>query len=501
MRSAVPRAGEPDRLARGATSRARFVISALYRGALAAALAVALAAGSTAAECPPTDPREPRTLILALDGVPYRAVRAAREMGAFPGWAETRPLVSPFPSMTNVGFAAILEPFGANRIPGYEIRRFDAERNQVTGGGVFSLKFDWREHFKIQLEGLWSKTGLYMTPRTSARKEMQHVEKLVLSEPDELMLALISSTDSMTHFLGDEAIIRTLLDFSQRIEGLRRRHQEMYGRALRVVMLSDHGNGGNKIRRPDGVGWALRRAGLHPAKRLKRATDVVTVTYGIVGYGALYLDPRYAETAARAVLGHEGVFLAAWRPAGNTLQIATRNGQARIVWRDDARGRSLAYRPDQGDPLALSPTLERMRWAGVLDEQGYASRADWFDWTAFAAYPDAPGRLVDSLSGMWVTNSATVIFSFEPGYAWGVKPAEIAAWVRAGRLETTHGGLDRESTWGFFMTSDPTVETPRAVRAELALERWAPVDSCTAASLIEFSDSSGGLHLPQVVRP
>ena len=126
------------------------------RALVAAGLVVAGAYGSAVAACPAPDPARPRTLILALDGVPYRAVRAAREMGAFRGWPEPRPLVAPFPSMTNVGFAAILEPFGADRIPGYEIRRFDPVRNEVTGGGLFSLKFDWRKHFQIQLEGLWS---------------------------------------------------------------------------------------------------------------------------------------------------------------------------------------------------------------------------------------------------------------------------------------------------------------------------------------------------------
>ena len=476
------------------------MISIRFR-ALVTWLAAAAACGSATAACPPPDPAGPSTLILALDGVPYRAVRAAREMGAFRGWAEPRPLVAPFPSMTNVGFSAILEPFGAGPIPGYEIRRFDPERNEVKGGGLFSLKYDWRKHFQIQLHGLWSKTGAYVTPHASARKEIQHVVKLVLDEPDELVLALISSTDAMAHFLGDGATIRTLVEFSQRIEDLRRRYRELYGRELRVVMLSDHGNVGAKIRRAAGVGRTLREAGLNPAKHLRASNDVIAATYGIVGYGALYLDPRHAETAARAILGHEGVVLAAWRPAEFAVEVATREGQARIEWRDDEHGRSLAYRPERGDPLGLVETVEWMRTAGALDGEGYASRSDWFEWTAFSAYPDALGRLVDALDGVWVTNAATVIFSYAPGYAWGLKPAEIAAWIRAGRLEATHGGIDRESTWGFYMTSDPQVEAPRAVRAERALAPWAPPDACATASLIELSAPGPELHGARIVRP
>ena len=457
-----------------------------------AALAVALVVGTAAAECPPADESASRTLILAMDGVPYRAMRAAREMGAFAGWGPTRPLVSTFPSMTNVGFSAILEPFGAQRIPGYEIRYYDPESNRVTGGGVSSAKFEWRRHFQIELRGLWAKSGLYMTPRTSARKELRHIERWALEAPDDVMLALLSSTDALTHLCGDDALVRVLVEFSERLDELRRRHRETRGRPLEVVLLSDHGNTGPKVRRPEGLARTLRRAGLRPAGHLQRPGDVIAPTYGIVGYGALYLEPHHAETAARAILEHEGVFLAAWKRDEHVVTLVTRDGEGRIEWRDGPPGRFLAYRPVDGDPLGLGSTMARMRQAGVLDAQGYASRSDWFDWTALERYPDAVARLVDSLDGVWVGNAATVIFSFEPGYAWGLKPAEVAAWIRAGRLEETHGGLDRQSSWGFFTASDPARDSPPAVRAERALAAWAPADPCTTASLMEFS--SPDLH-------
>ena len=110
--------------------------------------------------------------------------------------------------------------------------------------------------------------------------------------------------------------------------------------------------------------------------------------------------------------------------------------------------------------------------------------------------------MVESLNGAWVSNAATVIFSFEPGYAWGIKSAHIGAWVKAGRLEATHGGLDRESTWGFFLTSDPDLETPPAVRADLALRDWARASYCTTASLIHFgTHGHARLHGARVSAP
>lgn len=465
-------------------------------------LGIALASSAVLAECPPLDPRSPRTLILALDGVPYESVRVAQEMGAFKGWAQPRPMVSPFPSMTNVGFAAILHPFGAGPIPGYEVRLYDPESNTVGGGGVSSVKFDWREQFEVQLGGFWDKVGLYMTTRKNLFTEMKHVEEYVLESDDELLMALISSTDALTHFRGRAEIVRVLLELSDRIEDLRRRHEELVGRELRLVMISDHGNVGGKVRRPSGMNRLLKSVGLKPSKSLEGPDDVVPVTYGIVGYGAFYLDPVHAEKAARAVLDHPGVHLAAWRAGEREVRLVSDDGEASLLWREGKPHSYYAYRVSEGDPLHLLETESLMRSLGVADEQGFASRDDWFEWTAFSDYPDSPTRLVESLNGTWVSNAATVIFSFEPGYAWGMRSAQIGALAKAGRMEATHGGLDRESTWGFFLTSDRDLETPRAVRADTALQDWARASHCTTASLIYFG--GGGherLHGPRVVAP
>jgi len=458
--------------------------------------------GLSAAECPPLDPQSPRTLILALDGVPYESVLTAQEMGAFAGWAKPRPMVSPFPSMTNVGFAAILRPFGADPIPGYEVRLYDPDANTVGGGDAFKLKFDWREQFEVQLEGFWDKVGLYMAARTNTFTEMSRVDEYVMGTDDELMMALISSTDALTHFQGRAETVRILLQLSDRIEDLRRRHEELFGRSLRLVMISDHGNVGDKVRTPSGMNRVLKKAGLKPSKHLEGPDDVVPVTYGVVGYGALYLDPANAEKAARAVLNHTGVHLAAWRAGERELRLVSDDGEASLLWRDGEPEAYYAYQVNEGDPLHLLETVSLMRLAGVVDEQGFASRDDWFEWTAFSDYPDSPTRLVESLNGAWVSNAATVIFSFEPGYAWGMKKVQVGAWVKAGRLETTHGGLDRASTWGFFLTSDTDLETPPAVRADLALREWALASYCTTASLMRFvGDGHERLHGPRVAAP
>ena len=52
------------------------------------------------AGCEPVVTDAPRTLVLALDGVPLRSVVEAREMGAYASFETPRPMISTFPSVT-----------------------------------------------------------------------------------------------------------------------------------------------------------------------------------------------------------------------------------------------------------------------------------------------------------------------------------------------------------------------------------------------------------------
>ena len=425
----------------------------------------------------------PNTLILALDGVPYRVVVEARARGAFEGWAEPRPLVSTFPSITNVGFVAILSPLGSQPMRGYELRHYDSERNRVGGGGVAGYRKQvgaWRVLFDAR-GSLWSKAGAFLWPRHEARSEIRRIEKLALEEPSPLMLGLVGATDSILHVDGDQAAIRLLVEISERIDVLRRRHEELHGRPLRVVIVSDHGNGGGKIRTTDGFRRTLRDAGFRPVEHLSRPDDVVLVTYGVCGYGAIYLAHERAVSAARAGLGHEGVELAAWIDGDRRMRVLGRAGEALVRWRTTGPEREFSYEPSGGDPLRHWPAQATLREAGRLDAEGFGSENDWFEATAAGEYPHALARLVDALEGRFVRNAATVLFSFEPGYAWGVPAARFGAWILGGRLEATHGGLDRVSSWGVYLRTDEDGRPSAPMRADTALAEWAESPDLRAA--------------------
>jgi hypothetical protein len=450
--------------------------------------AATLLGPSLAADCRPPGPDSPRTLILALDGMPYRVVERAREQGAFEGWPETRQLVSTFPSMTNVAFTAMLEPFGLSSISGYEVRYFNKERNRIIGDplGPKVKEHTWRDVFHVTSKG--SKVAMYTSTRKQVWRTMDKVERLVLAPPGEVMLAHVGATDALAHFRGDKALLEVMIEMEERLESLQRLHLETHGRPLDLVLLSDHGNTAQKVRHCSGLRRMLRDAGFRVTQRLERPGDVVAPTYGVVSYGVLFLDPEQAETAARTVADHAAVDLAAWMSGPSVITVLSKQGDAELRWHDGPRGRRYLYRPRSADPLRLEKVSERLAADGRTDEGGFASADDWLELSSAADFPDAPQRLVDSLAGTIVENVALVIFSVTPGYALGLKTSRLGAMMKGGHLEGTHGGLDRESSLGFFLTSRPIDSLPAVIRPDGALSRWATVDSCVAATPVVAPD-------------
>jgi hypothetical protein len=425
---------------------------------------VAAVSPSGAGECV-SDPSSPRVLILSVDGVGIDEIHAARERGAYAGWPEPQTLVPPFPSMTNVAFTAIFTPFGAEPISGYEMKHYDYERNDVHGGGPIAYSkraFPWRNQYQVMNHTIMSKSQSIFAPYKASLKTMSKIEREVLTSPRELVMAHIESTDLLAHFKGNDRVADLMVELAPRLEQLEQSHLERFGRPLRIVMLSDHGNSDEKVLFKKGIRRLLRKAGLDPSKNLKDPDDVIAESYGVCNFGVLFLAPERAETAARAVINHEAILLAAWVAGPQELRVVSKEGQARLLWRDGTAGRHFAYRPDGSDPLQLGDVVELLDAHGLLDGEGYASENDWFDLSIGTEYPDAPRRLVDSLTGTYVTNSATVIFTMEVGYAWGAGAARFGAGLRGGKLEGTHGGLDAASSLGFLMTNLPhgTEELP-----------------------------------------
>ena len=91
--------------------------------------------------------------------------------------------------------------------------------------------------------------------------------------------------------------------------------------------------------------------------------------------------------------------------------MASGAGTATIRWREKAGRVRFAYTPETADPLRLVDVAESLAESGRLDQDGFGTRADWLAGSVDGAYPGALGRLVDALTGPFVVNTATVIFS------------------------------------------------------------------------------------------
>jgi hypothetical protein len=422
-------------------------------------------------------------LVMAVDGVPLRAMQEARVKGAFADWPEPEPMISAFPSVTNVAFTALFHPFGVDPAGGYEVAHFDVGENKVIGGSPFGYEdrlYAWRDVFDVTSRTMGSKFKTYTAPKRSSRHAVDLAEAALYESPDkELILAHIGATDAMIHLRGDKAIVNYLMELDDRLAEMKQAHLAQTGRRLSVVLLSDHGNSSIKIHKAGGLKKALRRSGLRVAEHLEEPGTVVAPTFGIVGYGALFTHREDAATAGRAVVGNRSVDLAAWLDESHQMIVESNAGGATVRWREDPLGGwSISYEAGTGDPLELIPVIERLREQGMIDEEGFAHEDDWFDETLYREYPDGMRRLIHSLIGTWVRNYATVVFSLKPGYAWGWTSAHVSSKLSGGRLEGTHGGLDADSTVGFIMADDPNFHPTTGVRADRALAPFADFNEC-----------------------
>jgi hypothetical protein len=425
----------------------------------------------------PAPERTARTLLLALDAVPFRVVREAFARGAFADWPAPSALVAPFPSLTHAGFAALFEPFGVDPSRGYEVRYFDATANRMVGGNPLTYRNEvppWGELFDATHRSVVAKVSNYVSAPRAAAAELDAIFAEVLASTREVVIAYVGATDGFMHLYDDEAMVEFLLDLDDRVRDLRRRHLEACGRPLQLALFSDHGCGREPVHYTGSLKPLLRAAGLHVVDRLAGPDDVVAPTFGIVNYSALFLQsPQRAALAAGALTAHEAVDVASYLDGPGRIEVVASAGRARIRWRDTARGRRYAYEDVDGDVLRLSGAAQRLAAAGLLDDDRFAHEDDWLRESAFEAYPDPLRRLADALAGDRIASRATVLLSLGPGWSWGWRSAFAGGLVRGGRLKGTHGGLDREATLGFLATSDPGPGTPAVVRADRALAPFA----------------------------
>ena len=421
--------------------------------------------------------RGPRTLLLALDAVPYRVFEEARRRGAFSDWPSPSALVAPFPTVTHVAFASLFQPLGAAPSQHYELRHFDVPTNRMAGGSPVHYGRDappWSEFLDSPHRSLTSELSNYVSPGWAAHRELDEIERELFASERDVVVAYVGGTDGIMHLFGDDAGIEFLMDLNERLVTTIRRHMRLRRRPLRIALFSDHGCGSCRVHHATGFDDLLRDEGFRVVERLERPEDVVAPAFGLVNFGALFLrDADRAGAAALAVAGHDAVEMAAYSSEPGVIDVVSPVGRSRITWRGPPGAERYAYQDQGGDSLRLTEAYNRLVAGGLVDTDGYVSEDDWLRESAFEDFPDPLRRLATALTGNRVKSRADVLFSLGPSWALGLRSAVVGSWVRHGSLKGTHGGLDRDSTLAFYAVSDPAFSLPPVAPSREALAPFA----------------------------
>jgi hypothetical protein len=346
-----------------------------------------------------------RTVVIAIDAVPYAVFARLQREGLFREFFPAARMVAPFPSLTNVGYTAILR---TAPVLGYEDKYYDPVGNRV-GGGVFDRLGNrykdvapFHEIFDWEPPHLWG-VAIYYFPMTISRKELRKIEEILHSSEDEELVLYFGGTDALGHVRGWKGFEDCLRLVDQVVRGF----LAAGGAERRVVLFSDHGTTAVPSRRID-LGAALERSGFRLRSRLERPGDVVAPAYGLVGAIPLYTRCGEEAAVASAVARAPGVEFAAWRE-GDGVRAVSGDGRADPLDRPEDR------------------------------------------------YPDLRARVEKGLRS-YVVHPASVIVSLADGWHYGSGLFDALAFMKG-----THGSATADSTVGFVASNvDRLPETLRA---------------------------------------
>ncbi len=403
-------------------------------------------------------------LILALDGVPYEMIEGLKTNGAFPGFSAPSRVVSTFPSSTMPGFTGLFLPLGGDLPPGYEAKFFSLSENRFHGSSpqeYHRFLIPFKQFFNYYRYSLLNKTAMYAFPGASVARDLERIRKTLLfgkmaGAPG--LMAYIGGTDGAGHVLGRHRVEHLVKSVSEAIVRLRRDYAKIHGRALEIVLYSDHGFRFGKLHHITTLrtAKALAAHDFRFSKHLERRRDAVSVTFGSLSASVFYTAPEDADALADVVSRIEGfdlVFSKGQRVGDiERYGVYSHSGAwAEIEVKD--RGQFLRYIPRRGDPLHYLPLLSRLN----PDEQGsggeapWLSQSRWWNLSQGAEYPDALSRVYDGFENL-VQNSATVLASTLPDFEYGSALSRFGANLHGG-LEGTHGGLFDSASNAFVMTT------------------------------------------------
>lgn len=413
----------------------------------------------------------PARLVLALDGVAYRDLRALqqgvtrtnfwgqtyslRAFTADEGYFPVSRMISTFPSASDVAWTDI---FRDRPLPGYQRTYYSAAANSLITLNGITTTVEHERQMDWQVQNGFLRAMGYLFPAHTYQYEMHSLVSRFWrsSRPDRSFYAYVRASDDAQHLDRDISVLLCKLD--RRLQELRRQYRARQGRDLEILILSDHGHNhaGRGIRVLDEA--FLKTAGYRVAPSIQGPRDVVLPVVGVESWVEIHCFPTQSESLARRLSALAGVdILAATIPnqTNRFLVLNSRGERADIRW--DPEHQAFGYVPQTGDPLRYAPVLRDLASRQQLDAAGLASADAWMAATMTNHYPLALERIVRGLTSATL-NPATILISLDNRYV------NDGWWVHQGsRLVTcgsTHGGLDDLCSDGIVLSNfQPTRDT------------------------------------------
>ena len=413
----------------------------------------------------------PKRLVLGLDGVAYRDMKALQEgitytntwgmrlhRQAFSineGYFPVSRLVSTFPSTSDVAWTDI---FGDRPLPGYQRTYFSAAANsQIVINGI-TTTMEHEAQMNWELEDNLPRTMGYVYPVHTFELEAHEMIKGFwnATDDDASYYVYVRATDDAQHL--DRDIFAMLCRLDKQLQEMRARYKAREGRDLEILILSDHGHNHAGSFKRVLVRSFLKKAGYRITESIETPKDVVLPTTGIESWVEIHNAPAETETLMQLLTQLKGVDIVTGRDPnqpGRFIVMNSRGERAVIEW--NAAKNACRYSTGKGDPLNYHPVIEALTRKKLLDAGGFATADVWMAATMTNRYPLALERIVRGLTRVTL-NPATILISLDNDYVhcgWLIqKGADLSTF------SSTHGALDDLNSDGIVLGNfAPTQDT------------------------------------------
>jgi hypothetical protein len=416
----------------------------------------------------------PARLVLALDGVAYRDMKALQagitctnfwgktfQRRAFTdeeGYFPVSRMISTFPSASDVAWTDI---FGDRPLPGYQRTYYSAAANSIISINGVTTTMEHEHQMDWQLQNGFLRAMGYLYSAHTFREEMYggiaYYWKTTSQRNDYYIY--MRASDDAQHL--DRDIFALLCELDGQLQKMRARYKAREGRDLEIVILSDHGHNhaGRGPRIEDAA--FLEKAGYHVATAIVGPKDVVLPIVGIESWVELHCAPSETEKLAQRLCQLKGAEVVTATLPNHTncfLVMNAKGERAEIQWKPAQN--FFRYSCQTGDPINYRSVVEALGQDHQLDADGFAGADVWMAATMTNHYPLAPERIVRGLT-RGALNPATILISLDNHYVndnWFTEKGSRLVTCRS-----THGGLDDLCSDGILLSNfTPTHDTSTA---------------------------------------